>query len=572
MADTPAGFRSFRDAVRQHRRATPDKTALQWLPDGRSSGDLLSYTDLDERARRLSASLLDRVEVGSRALLMCEESLDSVVWFFGCLYAGVTVVPCPVPQRGRAGKAAERLAAVAADCAPGIVLANDTYDGDGVPSGVVPGGILRLGEALTTAAPDPEPDLAGGSIAYIQYTSGSTGTPKGVVVSNENLLVACEASANQVDPDSVSVSWLPITHDMGLVGGVMAPVLRGMEAVLMPSMAFLAAPVNWLRAITEYRGGFSQAPNFAYEFCLRRIPEEAREGLDLSSWRWATNAAEAVRADTLRRFAAAFAPYGLRSEALSPAYGLAEATLAVTIPLRDEPWRALTVDRDALETGVVELAGEATERRAEVVGCGRPIPGHELRVVDPGSLEPVAAGRVGEIWFAGPAVAQGYWNRPEETREVFGARLADGTGPWLRTGDLGFEDDGHVYIGGRLKEMVIIRGRNHYPADIERTVEAADPLVRSGCVAAFAIDGDAGEELGVALEVRDAEPADWDGVISRVRESVALEHGVSAAAVVLVSPRGLARTTSGKIRRRATGDAHRDGRLPVVAEWSVVPT
>jgi acyl-CoA synthetase (AMP-forming)/AMP-acid ligase II len=374
---------------------------------------------------------------------------------------------------------------------------------------------LAGGELRPIATDELEPASARGfelpaigpdDVAFLQYTSGSTAQPKGVRVTHGNLLANSRAIARAfaTSEETVVAGWLPVIHDMGLIGNVLQPIWCGGSCVLMPPMAFLQRPRRWLEAVTRYHATTSGGPDFAYELCVRKVPPESRTDLDLTSWRVAFNGAEPVRTETLERFAAEFEPWGFRRRAFQPCYGLAEATLLVTAAGHEPAPKERTVPRDRLGAGqTVPAAPSGNEAVKRLVSCGRAAPEDRLLVVDPETRRPCPAGRVGEVWLAGPGVADGYWRRPEESRETFGARLADaGSGPFLRTGDLAFlDDDGELYLAGRLKDLIIVRGRNVHPQDVELTARSSHAALASGGGAAFAVEDDGGERLVVVHEI-----------------------------------------------------------------------
>ncbi|HSG38311.1 MAG TPA: beta-ketoacyl synthase N-terminal-like domain-containing protein, partial [Thermoanaerobaculia bacterium] len=365
--------------------------------------------------------------------------------------------------------------------------------------------------------------------------------------------------------DDVLVTWLPMFHDMGLIFGVLTPLLQGISCYILSPATFLQKPLSWLQTLSRYRGSLSGAPNFAYDQCVRKISPEDLRGLDLSHWRVAFNGAEPIQAATLERFAEVFAPCGFRRQALCPAYGLAEATLAVSAVAAGEETSSLDVATEPLERGFVR-AGAAGGRR--LVSCGRPGADTRVRIVDPSTLRVRAADEVGEIWVQGPSVATGYWNRPDETESTFRAHTVDtGEGPFLRTGDLGFLASGRLFVTGRLKDLMIFGGRNHYPQDVERMVEQCHPALRPAGGAAFTLAEPDGERLVVIHEV-ERRPADHEEIFARIREGVAREHGLRVDYAVLIRAGSLPRTSSGKVQRRPCRQALEEGRLAIVAEWS----
>ena len=559
--------------LRARAGATPQKPAFTFLSDGADPLEL-TYAELDARAPRPGRTAASG-DHGQRS-------------------AGPAALPRGTRlhrrlpglslrrRRGRAGPppgalAAHlpRLQAIADDARPSLVLTTTALarrmEG---PAKSIPG--LDAATWLdTTDLPNPptwrQPRLRPDSPAFLQYTSGSTSTPKGVRVSHGNLMANEERirRAFGQDEDSVIVGWLPLYHDMGLIGNVLQPLYVGARCVLISPTAFLQRPVRWLEAISQYRGTTSGGPNFAYDLCVRRISEQQRAELDLSSWKVAFSGAEPVRAETLDRFAEAFAPQGFEHRAFLPCYGLAEATLLVSGERSDEAPRRGKVASDALARHRVVAPGDDEAYRM-LVSCGPVGEPDAVRIIDPETLRPSEDSQVGEIWVRGPSVAEGYWQRPEETVRDFEARplkedgtMEDGV-PFLRTGDLGFVHDGQLYVTGRLKEMVIVRGRNLYPQDIEWTAERSHPALRPGHGAAFSVDSEEGEQLVVVHELerrgldQAAEAAD------AVHRALAREHEVSVHEVVLVRPATIPKTSSGKIRRRACRTAYLAGQLGAV--------
>ena len=410
-------------------------------------------------------------------------------------------------------------------------------------------------------------DIEDDSPAVLQYTSGSTGTPRGVLLSHRNVLSSAAAMCREDVPDAVGVSWLPPHHDFGLIGGMLLPVYAGRETIFMPSAAFVQRPLRWLAAISRYRGTTSGAPNFAYELCSRKVRPQELDGLDLSSWRVAVVGAEQVRSGALAEFAAKFAPAGFRPEAFLPAYGLAEAVLNVT----SGRWFDLRVERcfsrKLLAEGRVRPAADNAPDAWRLVGCGRAWSGQRVEIVDPSTLRRSPADAVGEIWVQSPNVALGYWNRPQESRATFDARTADGDGPFLRTGDLGFFHEGELFVVGRIKELIIIRGRNYFPHDIEAAVARGHAALRPGGGAAFACEMGGTERVVIVHEVRRGPGFDPEQVIAAIRRELAAEFFLAPGAVVLIPGGALPRTNSGKIARAVCRDHFLRGQLPAVAQW-----
>ncbi|SFQ68547.1 non-ribosomal peptide synthetase [Amycolatopsis rubida] len=553
--------RSIVDIARAHAETAPGRPAYLFLADGTTESASRDFGGIDRRARAIAAELAARGCRGERVLIAYPSSMEYVESFLGCLYAGSVAVPC---DAGQSGPGAERLAAIRADARPALALClpeNDAEPLTGLPR-------LDVRTVPDDAAESwTDPGARSGDLAFLQYTSGSTRTPSGVLVTQANILAnehAIEVACGN-DRDSAFVGWLPLFHDMGLIANLLQPLYLGSRSVLMPPDAFLRAPLAWLRAVDKYRARVSGGPNFAYELCLRRIGEEDRAGLDLSDWAVAYNGAEPVRHDTMRRFGEGFRAAGFAPTAHFPCYGLAEATLIVaSAPVAEEP-STLRADPAGLRRGTVAPV-PSDEPGSTLVSSGYPVAGTEARLVDPETREPVPDGRIGEVWLRGGGIAAGYWNRPAETEESFGAHLA-GTGdsPWLRTGDLGFLLAGQLYLTGRRKDLVVIRGENHFPQDVEYTAERADPALRRSCCAAIPVDFDGAEELVLCCELASpgSEP-DLPAIAARVRRAIALRHGVETRLVVFVAKGGVPKTTSGKVRRQRCRQSYLDGELPVL--------
>jgi len=566
------------ELLRERARERPDRIGYSFLVDGDTEEVQLTYGQLDLRAGAVAAAVRAAGGVAdTRVLLVFPPGLDFVTAFFGCLAAGVVAVPVYPPDPAALDRTLPRLLAVVRDAGPTIALTTSPLLGQLDLLRHVAPDVAALRWLAVDTLPDagdglPEPAAAVGpdAVAVLQYTSGSTSVPRGVVLTHRNLLHNSHL-IQQVfgtTEESRGVSWLPPYHDMGLVGGLLQPLFAGCPVTLMSPLHFLEEPMRWLRAIDRCRGTVSGGPNFAYELCIRAAEQAPPDRLDLSSWEVAFNGAEPIRAQTLRRFADAFAPAGFRPDAALPCYGLAEATLIVSGARRRGV--AVAVDRLALEQHVA--AAPADGRAVELTSCGRGTPDQRILIVDPATRVACPPGRIGEVWVGGPSVAQGYWRRPAETEQVFRARTGDGDdGPFLRTGDLGFLHDGDLVVTGRIKDLLIVRGRNHYPQDIELTAERADPGLRRGGAAAFLVDADGPEaHLVVVLEVRrQADTVDVGGVAARVRRAVAVEQGLEVRTVVLVRAGGIPKTSSGKVQRWRCRQLYLAGRLPEVSRLEV---
>jgi acyl-CoA synthetase (AMP-forming)/AMP-acid ligase II len=532
------------ELLRRRACEQPTQLAYTFLLDGEGEEARLTYGELDARARAI-ATLLQSLDVtGGRVLLLYPSGLDYIAAFFGCLYAGVVAVPAYPPRPAAQNRNFPRLRAIVNDCSPTVALST--------------GAILGAVEKRLAQHPDlmsmrwlstdnlsaalanewQEPALSSHTLAFLQYTSGSTATPKGVMVSHGNLLhnERMISLAFGQTAQSIIVGWLPLYHDMGLIGNVLQPLYLGARCILMAPTAFLQRPLRWLDAIARYKATTSGGPNFAYELCVRKTTAEQRAGLDLSSWTTAFNGAEPVRPETMQRFAEVFGPCGFRFESFAPCYGLAEATLIVTGGRPSAEPIVTKFDAAGLEHNQVRPAS-ATDQARSLVNCGRTLLSQKLVLVEPESATQCGPDSVGEIWVAGPSVTHGYWQRPEETAQTFDAYLADvGAGPFLRTGDLGFLHEGRLFVTGRLKDLIVIRGRNHYPQDIEATVERSHAALRPGCGAAFSIDVADEERLVVVQEIEHRQRPDMNAVHDAIRQALFEEHEVLAHAILLVPP------------------------------------
>ncbi|MFK4071134.1 beta-ketoacyl synthase N-terminal-like domain-containing protein [Streptomyces sp. NPDC029674] len=565
--------RTLVDLLRARATENGRQTAFTFLADGTQVTEELTFADLDLRARALAARLQEIADPGDRVLMLCPSGPEFAVAFYGCLYAGMVAVPAYPP---RSDKHAARLYAVAEDCGAAVIAAPAAlHDRSAAGSALSARWIATDSVPLAAAEAWRAPDGDAAQLAFLQYTSGSTGAPKGVMLSHANLLHNLGMMAHAMDhaEQPVLVSWLPLFHDMGLIANLLLSLYWGARLVYMPPEAFLQDPVRWLRALSEFGGTFSCAPNFAYELCVRRTRPEDRAGLDLSRWRVALNAAEPIRADTLERFAGLYADHGFRTGSWYPAYGLAENSVFVTSGYAGEGATVHHLDGARLEQDRAVAAEPGATGTRAVLACGRAHLDQELLIVDPETRQPLPTGAVGEIWLRGPSAGSGYWQRPEESRAAFGNRLAGEEPdalPWLATGDKAFLDaDGQLCITGRIKDLIIVRGRNLYPQDLERTVEDVDPAFRPGCTAAFAVDSDGQERVVVVQEVRhqDIDAVDADALGAAAAAVLAAEHEVTLDALVLLRTRAIPKTSSGKIARRAARNGYLDGSLDTVGVW-----
>jgi acyl-CoA synthetase (AMP-forming)/AMP-acid ligase II len=590
------GFSTLVELLRWRALHQPDQRTHTYLIDGEAEGEHLTHAALDRQARSIGAALQVGRAGGERALLLYPAGIEFIAAFFGCLYAAVIAVPLPAPNLAQPQRTLPRLRAIIRDARPSLVLTTSA--------------IIANMEGLFRQAPElrnlrwiatdkladgqaPEwldPRVTGNTLALLQYTSGSTAEPKGVQISHANLLhnSAYISRLFSFDKNGVTVCWLPAFHDMGLTNGIIQPVYHGRPCYLMPAVAFLMQPIRWLRAVSRYKATISGGPNFAYELCMQRITPQQRETLDLSGWDVAYNGAEPVRADTMQRFAAIFAPCGFRSSALHPCYGLAEATLLVSGgAFREE--RVRTIQVAAFEQNRIVTADDhnpaepcAEHHLRTLLSSGHAVSDTIVVIADPEAMTPCATDQVGEIWVSSPSVTQGYWNRPEETSRTCRAYLKDtGEGPFLRTGDLGFLKDGELFVTGRLKDLIIISGRKLYPQDIELTVERSHPALRPSCCAAFSVDGTDEERLIITAEVAPRYrptiraqsngnakapasgrlPLDVEAVVRSIRRAVAEAHDARVHTVALLPAGRIPMTTSGKVQRHACKSSFLNGTL-----------
>ena len=565
------------DLMGDRRRVQPRKVAYKFLHRGENEADSMTYQDLDERAKAIATCLQSLNVVGERALLLYSPGVEFITAFFGCLYAGVIAVPAYPPRRNQN---TIRLEAIVKDADAKVVLTSASLLSK-VESRLVENPYLKALHWLATDEVEEKsalwqpPEVDGETIAFLQYTSGSTGTPKGVAVNHANLLhnqrMIKEAFGHA--SDTTVVGWLPLFHDMGLIGNVLQPLYLGRTCILMSPTDFLQKPFRWLQAISRYQATTSGGPNFAYDLCVRRTTPEQRADLDLSNWQVAFTGAEPVRAETMEQFTEAFEPYGFNPQAFYPCYGMAETTLFVTGGLKADYPVVKPVDATALKRNKIEAVRKGNGVR-KIVSCGKTWLEQSVAIADPETLTRAGDGCVGEIWVKGESVAQGYWNKPEKTEETFKAYLADTEeGPFLRTGDLGFIQDDELFITGRLKDVIIVRGQNHYPQDIELTVEKSHPALRVGCGAAFTVEVKGSERLVIVQEVERSylRKLDTPKVVSSIRQAVTAEHGLQPYATVLIKTGSIPKTSSGKVKRYACRSGFLEGSLNVVNDWSENP-
>ena len=587
----------------------PDQIGFTFLVDGELEEHNLTYAELDRQARAIAAKLQTLAKRGDRVLLFFEPGLEYVVGFYACEYAGMIAVPAYPPDLMRLDRTFNRLQVILQDSQAHVILGTTTTVAEAKP-------FLPQAEEIALVPADPwaewttlpwsHPDLTGDDLALLQYTSGSTSSPRGVEVSQGNLLYQVREAYRWAGEHFLGVSWLPLYHDLGLIGGVVCPLYSGRRVILMSPLAFMQRPMRWLEAISRYRATTSGGPNFAYDLCVRKFRPQESPSLDLSAWRFAVNGAEPVRPETLDNFGKTFEPYGFRYSAWCPSYGLAEATLGVSGVNPNNPGEPVVVesfDGVALEQNRALLANEASKATRTLVSCGKVLIDTEAVVVDPQSCILCPADGVGEIWVRGPGVAQGYWRRPEENQETFHAFLSDAadneqeqkanwsaaaqergsaerapallrralTGPYLRTGDLGFFYNGNLYIAGRLKDLIILQGRNIYPNDIEQSVPAVHAAFVAHGSAAFAIEQDGQEQLVVVQEVLRPGTLDLDALAQEVRTRLLREHQVWLFGLVFIKGGTLPKTSSGKVQRFESRRKFLSDELTVLQQWTWDP-
>jgi len=548
----------------------PDQAAFVSSIDDPSKRTALTYAQLDRRARAIAACLQDLDLAGQRVMLAYPPGLEFIAALFGALYAGCVAVPAYRPRH----RALDRFEALASDAGAPVALSTaatiSQFKSTAGPAAGIPW-LATDDMADARAEGWVEHDPPRDSLAMIQYTSGSTRRPKGVMLSHANLIENTRAisDAFEIPEKTTGVVWLPQYHDMGLIGGVLAPVFSGMTMIVIPPAAFLKNPFLWLDAISKSGATISGGPNFAYDLCVRKITAEQHATLDLSSWSLAFIGAEAVRPATLDRFAETFAPHGFNREAFYPCYGLAEATLMVTGPKSGIGAAVRAFSDEALSQNRVEPLPDTAPHARRLVGCGAPVGSLRLAIIDAQTLAPAGPDRVGEVWIAGESVGQGYWRDPQQTAATFNARRSDnGDGPFLRTGDLGFIHERQLYVTGRVDDLIIVRGLNHHPQDIEATARESHPLLASGLGAAFAVDEGDTQRLVLVHEVERDGRCDLAPVVAAVRAAVLEEHGLALDTVVLIRCGTIAKTSSGKVQRRASRAAFVAGQLKALEAHS----
>ena len=575
VSTPPTHLATLVDILRWRSQGQSTQTAYTFLKDGQSEILQLTYSALDQKARSIASRLQTHQVSGQPVLLIYPPGLEFISAFFGCLYAGAIAVPAYPPRRNQKLPSFQRIIqdariTVALTTQEGLTLIQEQWpelENSAHLQWITTEQKLNNSEEWQSPVIEPE------MLAFLQYTSGSTGTPKGVMVSHKNLLY----NLSQIQTGfghtchSRGVIWLPPYHDMGLVGGILQPIFAGFPVVLMPPAAFLQKPIRWLQAISTYQATTSGGPNFAYDLCVDRISPEQKKNLDLSQWQIAFNGSESVRARTLQRFSEAFAECGFQPKAFYPCYGMAETTLIAAGGMTNRPLRLIQVQTSALSQNQIVLLEQPQKTDSTMlVGCGQALLDQEIIIVDPNSQQQCPPQQVGEIWIAGKSVAKGYWNQSALTHQTFQAHLA-GTnqGPYLRTGDLGFLQDGELFVTGRLKDMVIIRGRNYYPQDIELTVQSSHPSLQPNGAAAFAVTVDNAEKLVITQEIKRSalKELNIDEIVEVMLSSVLEHYKLDVYSIVLLKPGSIPKTTSGKIQRSLCRTNFLENTWVAVGQW-----
>jgi acyl-CoA synthetase (AMP-forming)/AMP-acid ligase II len=556
----------------------PEQHAYTFLIDGKRESAPLSYGDLQAQAKAIASTLQEHQVKGERALLLYPQGLEVVAAFCGCLYAGVIAIPVPPPESGRLKRTLPRLRAIVKDAQASLVLTNKSIlelvsnVEDEFPEFAQMRWIDTEAIDLSLGEKWQNPQINKDDLAYLQYTSGSTSTPKGVMLSHHNLIHHCRylQRACGYDAGSISLTWMPYFHDYGLVEGLMVPLYNGHPCYIMSPFAFIKRPQQWLINIGKYGVTHSQAPNFAYDLCVRKIKDKQIQELDLSKWEAAGNAAEPINPRVMLEFADKFAEAGFRWTTFAPAYGLAEYTLLVSTKPKGTKPVFCAVETASFEQDKVVLAAPEQEEGVKIIpSCGQLVCETEVAIVHPDTLTRCGENEVGEVWVKDESVAQGYWQRTEETDKTFRAYTKDTKeGPFLRTGDLGFLREGELYINGRIKDLIIIRGTNHYPQDLEWSVQSLNPALRSDYGAAFSLEVEGEERLVIVQEVeRKAENLDTEKIIADIRQEISEQHELQIYAIVLAKPGTILKTASGKIQRRGCQANFVHGNIEAIADW-----
>ncbi len=568
-------FNTLIDLLQHRTLKQPDQKTYTFLQDGETESNTLTYQILEQQAKAIAANLQSLDAKGERVLVLYPPGLELMAGFFGCLYAGAIAIPAYPP---RPNQSLSRLEAIAADAQAKFVLTTTPLlpylKGRFAENSIL--ATMQLLDANNIIAQNleshwQEPTINSDTLAFLQYTSGSTGKPKGVMLSHKNILhnLAMGYELSDTTPESHTVTWLPFGHNTGLLVGFLQPLYGNFPVKIMSPLDFLQKPLRWLTAISRYKATQSLAPNFAYDLvCFQTTPEE-RETLDLSSWELAASGAEPVRAETFERFINTFKPYGFRPEALTVGYGMTESFASMTLGVKTKPPVMINIDKSEFTKNQIRVGTDESESTKKIVSCGRAGSDEKIIIVNPETLTECSANQVGEIWVSSPSVAQGYWNRPEATAETFHNYLKDtNEGPFLRTGDLGFLLDDELFVTGRIKDLIIIRGSNHYPQDIELTVDRSHQALRPSCGAAFSVEVASEEKLVIVQEVQESflEQLDVDEVVNAIRQAVSEQHQLQVYGVLLLKTGTIPKTSSNKIQRHACKAGFLEESLDVIGK------
>jgi acyl-CoA synthetase (AMP-forming)/AMP-acid ligase II len=581
-------FSTLISMLQQRAIDQPQKVSHTFLQEGKTETGSLTYQQLDQQARAIAVQIQNLTAKGERAILLYPQGLEVIVAFYGCLYAGVVAVPTPLPDVSYLKQILPKLQAIIQDAQPSVVLT--TFQVKSSIDKLVPEipdfqnlhWLITDKIALDSAQEWQYPEVTDDSLAYLQYTSGSTSAPKGVMISHRNILdnLVSSNQGSRIKPESSITTWLPYFHDYGLVTAILQPVYADIPCYLMSPVAFIKYPLRWLEAISRYRSTHNAGPSFAYDYCVHKIKPKERSMLDLSCWKVATIGAESISQKTLESFVEAFGECGFRQSAFDPGYGLAEATLTIscTAHEREKPIFCSVIASELEKNRIVEASSNNPDVIIRTIaGCGQPIPGMKVVIVHPENLTPCQINEVGEIWVSSVSVAKGYWHNPSATALTFQAYLKDtDEGPFLRTGDLGFIQNGELFVTGRLKDLIIIGGTNHYPQDIELTLEKSNSLIVSTCSAAFSINVEGQEQLVVVAEINHNNQEGQETEISKetietiikgIRELISKHHQLRVYAIVLLKYGMIPRTLSGKIQRFACRKYFLEGIFKTEIMW-----
>ena len=566
---------TYVDVIKNRVKANPDHVVFRFLNDGINESESFTYRQLETRSKALGAAMQQYALKEERVLLLFPPGLSYVASLFSCFYSGMIAVPAYPPRRNRS---LDRIHTIVEDSGATVSIISRQVFND-IERNFAEDEVLNkihwivYEEVSDEKAKDWKPEeILPDDIALLQYTSGSTGQPKGVMISQLNLLYNSEyiRQTFEFDTNSVGVNWLPIFHDMGLIGGVLQAAYLGVLNVGMPPIAFLKNPLNWLKAIEKYKGTTGGGPNFSFDYCIQKTTEEERAALDLSSIKTFYCGAEPVRKQTMESFPEAFKKSGASPVQMYPVYGMAETTLIVSGGYQNEQPKFLKIDAIALQENKVLIANEKNLKTVELVGCGHSWMETKIEIVNPTTFERSKKNEVGEIWVSGPTVAKGYWNKAEENQRSFGAIInSSGDGPFLRTGDLGFLYEDELYITGRLKDLIIIRGVNYYPNDIELTVQSTDASLKQNSGAAIPVTVNNEEKLVIIQELERSalRNTDYNKIINNIRTAISEEHELDVYGIALIRTGSIPMTSSGKIQRRLSKYGYLNKELNVVAEW-----